>query len=73
VRSKRVYLTPSLPYGWLGEPAGVNRLIGARWLTAVLYPDWSESLRDAIRGFYTLFCQDLTAEQADHLLASAIP
>jgi iron complex transport system substrate-binding protein len=28
VRSKRVYLAPSLPFGWFDLPASINRLIG---------------------------------------------
>lgn len=38
VRHGRVHLAPSLPFGWLDGPPGVNRLIGVRWLLSILYP-----------------------------------
>lgn len=74
VREKRVYLSPSLPYGWFDAPPGVNRLIGVRWLLSILYPDkFPESLRDTTRRFYKLFYQvDLNDTQLDTLLVSAI-
>jgi iron complex transport system substrate-binding protein len=37
VAERRVYAAPTLPWGWLGEPPSINRLIGLRWLPAVLY------------------------------------
>lgn len=56
VRENRVYLTPSLPFGWIDGPPGVNRLIGVRWLAARLYPSlFPADLRDAAREFYSLF------------------
>jgi len=38
VHDGRIYLAPNLPYGWFDAPPGVNRLIGVRWLTSILYP-----------------------------------
>src|SRR5262245_26255781 len=38
VQEKRIYLAPNLPDGWFDAPPGVNRLIGVRWLTSILYP-----------------------------------
>jgi iron complex transport system substrate-binding protein len=74
VRDKRIYLSPNLPYGWLEEPPGVNRLIGVRWLTSILYPkQFPEDLRGITRDFYKRFYQvDLGEQQLDGLLASAI-
>jgi iron complex transport system substrate-binding protein len=73
VRNGRIYLAPSLPFGWFDSPPGVNRLIGVRWLMAILYPkQFPESLRDTTREFYRLFYQvDLTEAQLDTLLTSA--
>jgi hypothetical protein len=39
VAKKRVYLAPADPFGWIDDPAGVNRVIGLPWLTALFYPD----------------------------------
>ena len=74
VRDKRIYLSPNLPYGWFEEPPGVNRLIGVRWLTSILYPkQFPEDLRGITRDFYKRFYQvDLSEQQLDALLASAI-
>jgi iron complex transport system substrate-binding protein len=73
VQEKRVYIAPSLPYGWFDAPPGVNRLIGVRWLMSILYPGhFPESLRDTTRQFYRLFYHvDLTEQQIDTLLAPA--
>jgi iron complex transport system substrate-binding protein len=74
VRDKRIYLSPNLPHGWFDAPPGVNRLIGVRWLTSVLYPkQFPENLRTITRDFYKRFYQvDLTELQLDTLLTSAI-
>ncbi len=56
VRQKRVYLAPRLPFGWIGDPPGVNRLIGLYWLSALLYPNSSqEDLRAQVVDFYQKF------------------
>ncbi|WP_242612538.1 ABC transporter substrate-binding protein [Corticibacter populi] len=36
VRSRQVLQVPYLPFGWVDGPPGINRLIGLRWLAAVL-------------------------------------
>ena len=55
-RERRIYLAPNLPYGWFDAPPGVNRLIGVRWLTSILYPkQFPENLHDATRTFSKLF------------------
>lgn len=38
VRSGRVHLAPSTPFGWIDGPPSVNRLIGLHWLLSQLYP-----------------------------------
>lgn len=58
VRSGRVHLAPSLPFGWLDVPPGVNRLIGVQWLVERLQPGSAggpEGLRAAVADFYPLF------------------
>ncbi|WP_255448358.1 iron ABC transporter substrate-binding protein [Telmatospirillum sp. J64-1] len=75
VREGRVYLAPSLPFGWFDRPPSVNRLIGLRWLLAVLYPDNVQiPLREETRHFYRLFYhQEPSEEQLDQLLSAARP
>jgi iron complex transport system substrate-binding protein len=38
VRSGRLHCAPSLPFGWLDAPPGINRLLGISWLLARLHP-----------------------------------
>lgn len=57
VRDGRLFLAPSLPFGWLDGPPGINRLIGVRWLAARLHgvatsADWIELARDFQALFY---------------------
>ncbi|HYD06712.1 MAG TPA: ABC transporter substrate-binding protein [Reyranella sp.] len=68
VSAGRVHAAPSLPFGWLGTPASVNRLIGLEWLSALLYPQ--NPKRDLVRAFYRSYYQvDLTDAQVQTLLA----
>jgi iron complex transport system substrate-binding protein len=56
VSGKRVFAAPTLPWGWLGEPPSVNRLIGLRWMLSVLYPkEAAMDLRAEAREFHRLF------------------
>jgi iron complex transport system substrate-binding protein len=75
VREKRVYLIPNLPFGWFDSPPAVNRLIGVRWLAAVLYPDiFPGDLRALTADFYHRFYHvDLTAAQLERLLQPKPP
>ena len=56
VTKKRVYLAPAEPFGWIGDPAGVNRIIGLPWLSALFYPEvYQTDLRATVREFYDKF------------------
>jgi iron complex transport system substrate-binding protein len=71
IASGKVYAVPSLPWGWLGTPPGVNRLIGLEWLSALLYPEVPKrDLAADVRAFYHSYYQvDLTDAQVQTLLA----
>jgi iron complex transport system substrate-binding protein len=73
VAKKRVYLAPADPFGWIDDPAGVNRVIGLPWLTALFYPDvYQEDLRANVREFYDKFYGvKLTDKQLEALVRSA--
>ena len=54
--STKVLPAPALPWGWLGEPPSVNRLIGQRWLASAFYPSEVKlDLRSEAREFHRLF------------------
>jgi iron complex transport system substrate-binding protein len=70
VHSNRVYLSPSLPYGWIDSPPSLNRLIGLKWLARLFFPDrFSKTLSETTREFYARYYQvDLTDAQLAQLL-----
>jgi iron complex transport system substrate-binding protein len=73
VAKKRLYLAPADPFGWIDDPAGVNRIIGLPWLTALFYPDvYQEDLRASVREFYDKFYGvKLSDTQLEGLVRSA--
>lgn len=75
VKAKRVYHAPTLPFNWLDDPPGVNRLIGMRWLAERLYPELRfGDLRAAIRDFHRVFYhQQPTVPQVEALIKQAAP
>jgi iron complex transport system substrate-binding protein len=75
VKAGRLYLAPTLPFGWIDSPPSINRLIGLRWLARLLYPDaFPEDLRPIVRDFYTrCYHQTPTDAQLDQLLRQPAP
>ena len=73
VASGRVFLAPSLPYGFIDSPPSLNRLIGLTWLLHTFYPEQAPGkLRDQVRSFYHLLYQvDLTEPDLDTLLGNS--
>jgi iron complex transport system substrate-binding protein len=73
VRNNRLFLSPSLPYGWIDEPPSLNRMIGLIWLERIFFPDrFPGNMRADARDFYKLFYQvDLTEAQLDQLFQGA--
>lgn len=70
VAEKRVFLAPSLPFGFVDAPPSINRLIGLTWLLHRFYPAYVEGdLHDKVRSFYHLFYQvDLDEPALAHVL-----
>jgi iron complex transport system substrate-binding protein len=75
VRSQRVFLAPAQPFGWIDNPAGINRMVGLYWLSALFYPNaLEEDLRTTVRDFYqTFYGVALTDRQLDALVRPAAP
>lgn len=71
VKRKRVYLSPTAPFGWIDRPPSLNRIIGLRWLAKIFYPDkFPDDLRQTTRTFYKLFYHvTLTEAEIDRLMA----
>ena len=73
VAENKVYLAPSLPWGWIDAPPSINRLMGLRWLLKTFYPtETAIDLRTDTRFFYALFYGvKLEDSQLDRLLGGA--
>jgi len=73
VAQNKVYLAPSLPWGWIDAPPSLNRLIGLRWLLKTFYAaEAGIDLPADTRAFYELFYGvKLDEPQLDRLLGGA--
>lgn len=74
VQNQKVYGIPNAPFNWVDRPAGPNRIIGIRWLSGLIYPDYLNfDVDDAVREFFSLFYHvDLTDEQLEKLYNGTI-
>ncbi len=72
VADGRVYLSPSLPFGWVDFPPGVNRLIGLWWLGKTIFPAlFPEDIRGLAKDFYRRFYQvDLDDAQIARVMSA---
>lgn len=69
VKTGKLQVAPSNPFGWLDGPPSVNRLLGLIWLEALFKPDLRPALGAKVADFYALFYgQRPTAEQVNSLL-----
>lgn len=75
VQNGKVYGTPNAPFSWVDRPNGPNRLIGMRWFSALIYPEYVIcDLKTEILEFFHLFYHiDLTEEQYENLLNGTLP
>jgi iron complex transport system substrate-binding protein len=64
VRTKRVYLSPHLPFGWFDYPPGANRLVGLLWLSEILYPQlFRHDLKREAAEFYRRFYHQVPSDE----------
>lgn len=71
VKTSRVYLSPTAPFGWIDRPPSLNRLIGLKWLARLFYPErYQFDAAAETRRFYHLFYHvDLSEPELERLLA----
>lgn len=56
VKTKQVYLSPIVPFGWIDRPPSVNRLIGLRWLQQKLHPArFNGQIEQEVEAFFRDF------------------
>ena len=69
VQNGAVYGTPNAPFSWVDRPPGPNRIVGMRWLSGLIYPEYLDyDVDEAVREFFQLFYHvELTDEQLTRL------
>lgn len=69
VQEQKVYGAPNAPFSWMDRPPGPNRIIGIRWLSGLIYPEYLNfNVDDEVREFFSLFYHvDLTDEQLENV------
>ena len=74
VQAQKVYGTPNAPFSWVDRPAGPNRLIGMRWFSALIYPEYIKcDINEEIHKFFDLFYHvDLSDEQLENVLKGTL-
>lgn len=74
VQDQKVYGTPNAPFSWVDRPAGPNRLIGMRWFSALIYPEYIQcDINEEIHKFFDLFYHvDLSDEQLENVLKGTL-
>jgi iron complex transport system substrate-binding protein len=70
VRNKRVYLIPNQPFNWFDRPPSFMRLLGAKWVASLLYPErFKVDMVKETQQFFKLFLRvNLTVEEARKLV-----
>lgn len=74
VQDQKVYGTPNVSFSWVDRPAGPNRLIGMRWFSALIYPEYIKcDINEEIHKFFDLFYHvDLSDEQLENVLKGTL-
>lgn len=69
VQNEAVYGTPNAPFSWVDRPPGPNRIVGMRWLSGLIYPEYLNfDVDEEVREFFQLFYHvELTDEQLAQL------
>lgn len=74
VQEQKVYGAPNAPFSWMDRPPGPNRIIGIRWLSGLIYPEYLNfDVDDEVREFFSLFYHvDLANEQLENIYNGTI-
>lgn len=70
VKNHKVYGIPERPFNWFDRPPSVNRIIGMKWLSNLLYPDiFDYNVKAEMKEFYAKFYHyDLSDQEMEELL-----
>lgn len=74
VQNGAVYGTPNAPFSWVDRPPGPNRIVGMRWLSGLIYPEYLDfDVDEAVKEFFQLFYHvELTDEQLTQLYSGTL-
>ena len=74
VQEQKVYGTPNAPFSWVDRPISVNRLVGVRWLSGLIYPEYlNYDVDEEVCEFFKLFYHvDLTEKQLEQIYNGSI-
>jgi len=70
VKNRKVYLIPNQPFNWFDRPPSFMRLLGAKWLARLLYPErYRIDIVEEVRYFFKLFLGvNFDAQEAKEIL-----
>lgn len=73
VQNGMVYEIPEAPYNWIDRPPSVQRVLGMRWLSNLLYPDvFNYDMLTETRKFYSLFWHyEMSEDEARGLMENS--
>ena len=74
VRSGEVYGVPDNPFCWFDRPPSVNRVLGLRWASHLLYPEvFPRNMVEEAQEFYSLFWHyHLSEDEARQILEGSL-
>lgn len=73
VKKGEVYTIPNWPFNWFDRPDSVNRILGLKWLSNLMYPEvFDYDIKEEVKEFYELFYHyDLSDDELNELLENA--
>ena len=74
VQDQQVYGTPNTPFSWMDRPMGPNRIVGIRWLSGLIYPEYlNYNVDEEVKEFFDLFYHvQLTDETLANLYSGTV-
>lgn len=74
VQDQTVYGTPNAPFSWMDRPMGPNRIIGIRWLSGLIYPEYLNfNVDEEVKEFFDLFYHvQLTDERLEKIYSGTV-
>lgn len=74
VQNQQVYGTPNAPFSWMDRPMGPNRIVGIRWLSGLIYPEYlNYNVDEEVKEFFDLFYHvQLTDEQLENIYSGTV-